>query len=72
MRNVCILFAQNAHGNTVKNKQNHAKCSVFSTTKKRTFTAVEVAELGFLVDKTDSSICRKNPCFFDSFSLNLL
>ena len=63
MRKVCNFVEPTANGNGVKNTQTHATFSGFPTTKKRTFPALEVVELGFLVGKTDFPICQKNRNF---------
>ena len=54
---------------TAKNKQNLVKFSFFTTTKNRTFVALEVAEGGFLVDKSDSHISQKICVFYEHLFL---
>ena len=67
--NVCKILEPTANGNTLKIMQTHVTFSGFSTTKKRTFSTLEVGELGFLVDKTDFSISWKKHVFHEKLSL---
>ena len=68
MTNMCKILEPTANGNTIKIMQTHVTFSCFPTTKKRTFSTLEVGELRFLVDKTDFSISQKKHVFHEKKS----